>query len=92
MSTNIGYFHTSDFASRLYIHERSLPYSFSFHAFYGKGLRGSIFVRTNLNKNLSTIFKIGSTHYFERKRISSGLQQTDSSTLSEMEIQLQWII
>lgn len=92
MSTNIGYFYTSDFASRLYIHERSLPYSFSFHAFYGKGLRGSIFVRTNLNKNLSTIFKIGSTHYFERKRISSGLQQTDSSTLSEMEIQLQWII
>lgn len=91
-SSNIGYFHTSDFASRLYVYERSMLYNFSFPAFYGKGVRGAIFVKANLHKNLSALLKISNTHYFDRKQISSGLQQISGSNLTDLEFQLQWKI
>ena len=91
-SSNIGYFHTSDFASRLYVYERSMLYNFSFPAFYGKGVRGAIFVKANLHKNLSALLKISNTHYLDRKQISSGLQQISGSNLTDLELQLQWKI
>ena len=58
-SANIGYFHTADFASRLYIYERSMLYSFSFPAFYGEGIRWLMFARANLRKKLSVLLKVG---------------------------------
>ena len=91
-SANIGYFHTADFASRLYIYERSMLYSFSFPAFYGEGIRWSVFARANLRKKLSVLLKVGTTHYFDRKHISSGLQQVNRSELTDVEVQLHWKI
>ena len=35
-SSNIGYFHTSDFASRLYVYERSMLYNLVSQPFMGK--------------------------------------------------------
>ncbi|GAB6976878.1 helix-hairpin-helix domain-containing protein [Prevotella falsenii] len=89
-SANIGYFHTADFASRLYIYERSMLYSFSFPTFYGKGIRWSVFARANLRQNLSVLLKVGTTHYFDRKHISSGLQQINRSEQTDLEVQLHW--
>ena len=63
-------------------------YNFSFPAFYGKGVRGAIFVKANLHKNLSALLKISNTHYFDRKQISSGLQQISGSNLTDLEFQL----
>ena len=91
-SANIGYFHTADFASRLYIYERSMLYSFSFPAFYGEGIRWLMFARANLRKKLSVLLKVGTTHYFDRKHISSGLQQVNRSELTDLEVQLHWRI
>ena len=86
----IGYFQTSDFSSRIYVYERGPLYSFSFPAFFGKGMHYSLFARADLSRHLMCILSSSTSHYFDRDHISSGLQQVNSSTLSGLDIQLRW--
>ena len=86
----IGYFQTTDFASRIYVYERGPLYSFSFPAFFGKGMHYSLFARADLSSRLMIILRSSTTHYFDRDHISSALQQVNSSTLSGLDIQLRW--
>ena len=86
----IGYFQTSDFSSRIYVYERGPLYSFSFPAFFGKGMHYSLFARADLSRHLMCILRSSTSHYFDRDHISSGLQQVNSSTLSGLDIQLRW--
>ena len=86
----IGYFQTTDFSSRIYVYERGPLYSFSFPAFFGKGMHYSLFARADLSRHLMCILRSSTSHYFDRDHISSGLQQVNSSTLSGLDIQLRW--
>lgn len=90
LNVMIGYFQTTDFASRIYVYERGPLYSFSFPAFFGKGMHYSLFVRADLSSRLMIILRSSTTHYFDRDHISSGFQQVNSSTLSGLDIQLRW--
>ena len=85
-----GYFHTDDFASRLYVYERGPLYSFSFPAYYGRGLHGSLFARADLSRRLMLILRTSFTHYSDRDHISSGHQQINSSTMSSLDLQVRW--
>ena len=86
----LGYFHTDDFASRIYIYERRPLYSFSFPSFYGIGLHYALFARADLSPNLMLILQSSTTSYFDRDKISSGLQQINGSTKSDLELQIRW--
>lgn len=86
----LGYFHTDDFASRIYIYERRPLYSFSFPSFYGIGLHYALFARADLSSNLALILQSSTTSYFDRDKISSGLQQINGSTKSDLELQIHW--
>lgn len=86
----LGYFHTDDFSSRIYIYERRPLYSFSFPSFYGIGLHYALFARAELSPNLSLILQSSTTSYFDRDKISSGLQQINGSTKSDLELQIRW--
>ena len=86
----LGYFHTDDFASRIYIYERRPLYSFSFPSFYGIGLHYALFARAELSPNLALILQSSTTRYFDRDKISSGLQQINGSTKSDLELQIRW--
>ena len=86
----LGYFHTDDFASRIYIYERRPLYSFSFPSFYGIGLHYALFARTEVSPNLALILQSSTTSYFDRDKISSGLQQINGSTKSDLELQIRW--
>lgn len=86
----LGYFHTDDFASRIYIYERRPLYSFSFPSFYGIGLHYALFARAELSPNLMLILQSSTTSYFDRDKISLGLQQINGSTKSDLELQMRW--
>ena len=86
----LGYFNTDDFASRIYNYERGPLYSFSFPAFYGEGIRYALFARVDLTSSLLLIAKCGITDYFDRDHISSGLQQIDHSSQTDLELQVKW--
>ena len=89
-SAQIAYFHTDDYQSRLYAYERGLLYSFSFPASYGEGIRYSLHVRAALSTSLLVVAKIGTTDYFDRDHISSGRQQINSSSKTDLELQVRW--
>lgn len=86
----IGYFNTGDYNSRVYVHDPGLLYTFSFASFYGKGLRCALNCKVTASDKLTFVIKGGCTHYFDRDVISSGPQQIDSSTISELEMQMRW--
>lgn len=87
---SVGYFNTDDYASRVYTYEPGMLYSFYFHSFYGHGMRSTLNIRATIGNNLVAIAKLGSTHYFDRSTISSGLQQINSSTQTDLELQVKW--
>lgn len=86
----IGYFHTDDYDSRVYGYEPGMYYSFSFPSYYGHGMRYVLNAKATITDKLVFVAKLGSTHYFDRDVISSGLQQIDSSTRTDLEMQVKW--
>lgn len=86
----VGYFHTGDYNSRVYIYDPGLLYTFSFASFYGNGLRFALNCKVAASDKLTFVIKGGCTHYFDRDVISSGPQQIEGSTISELEMQMQW--
>lgn len=90
LSSWIAYFHTDDYNSRVYTYERGMLYSFSFPAYYGKGVRYALWAKAQVNKHLSLTAKIGTTDYLDRDHISSGLQEIQQSAMTDLEMQLKW--
>lgn len=90
LNATLAYFHTDDYSSRLYAYERGPLYSFSFPAYYGEGIRYALFAKVTALKNLMLIAKLGTTNYFDRDHISSGLQQIDGSSQTDLELQVKW--
>ena len=90
LSGVLGYFHTSDYASRIYAYEPGLLYQMSFGSYYGEGIRYAVVARTDISKHLLVIAKLGTTDYFDRSHISSGLQEISRSSQSEVEVQVKW--
>lgn len=88
LDATVGYFHTDDYASRVYIYERGLMYQFSFPAFFGKGLRGAVVAMADVGSVCRVVAKVGTTHYFDRQTIGSGLQQIDGNSQTDLELQL----
>ncbi len=87
---HIGWFHTDSYDARLYQYERSILYDFFFPAYYGHGLRHSVMLQANVGSRLTAVIKYGTTNYFDRSMISSGLQQVDRSSMTDILLQLRY--
>ena len=86
----VGYFHTDDYESRLYGYEQGVLYAYSYHAFSGEGCRWALMARADIDSHLMLIAHLSTTNYFDRSSISSGLQQIDRSSQTDLEVQLRW--
>lgn len=85
-----AWFHTDDYDSRLYTYERGMLYAFTFPAFYGKGFHATLLARADISRRLMVIAKLSATDYLDRDHISSGLQQIDHSSMTDIEVQVKW--
>ena len=85
---HIGWFHTDSYEARLYQYERSVQYDFSFPTYYGHGLRHSLMLQAAIGLRLKAIIKYGTTNYFDRSTIGSGLQQINRSSMTDILLQL----
>lgn len=86
----VGYFHTTDYDSRVYAFEPSLLYTMSFGSYYGEGIRYALLAKAEIGKHLVVVGKWGTTDYFDRNHISSSYQQIDASSQSDLELQVKW--
>lgn len=90
MGAYVAYFHTDDYSSRIYSYEPGMLYTMSSASYYGHGMRCALVARAEVGRQLLFIAKCGTTKYFDRDHISSGLQQIDSSRQTDVEIQVKW--
>ena len=88
MNVGICYFDTDNYDSRIYTYEQGTLYNFAFTPFFGNGIRYYLHARADIGKHWMFICKFGTTKYFDRNQISSGYQQIDGSSQSNLEIQL----
>lgn len=85
-----AYFHTDDYASRVYSYERGMLYSFYIPSFYGIGTRLAFDVRYDIRKNWMFIAKIGQTKYNDRDQIGTGLDVINSNKKTDIQMQLRY--
>lgn len=90
LNATVGYFHTDDYYSRVYAYERGTLSTFSFPSFQGEGIRYALWGRCDIGKSLTAIAKVGVTDYFDRSVISTGLQQIDRSSQTDIDLQVRW--
>ena len=83
-----AYFHTDDYASRVYSYEKGMLYSFYSPSFYGEGSRYMAHVRWDFNNNWMLIAKYGHTIYYDRKEIGSGLDIIHGKKKQDLQLQL----
>lgn len=85
-----GWFRTDDYDARLYQYERSVAHDFSFPMYYGHGIRLALNIRASLGTHLQMSAKAGTTRYFDRSTISSGLQEISHSSQTDVLLQLRY--
>ena len=90
VSANAVYFATDDYESRIYAYEQSVLYSYAYQTFSGKGFRISLMAHATLGRHITLAAHLGTTHYTDRDVISSGLQQIDSPTKTDLQLQMKW--
>lgn len=85
-----SYYHTDNYASRLYLYEQPMLYEYTSLMLYGHGIRYSFKAHANIGNHLILSAKIGVTNYFDRSSISSSLQEVFASSMTDLFIQLQY--
>ncbi len=92
VSGRIQFFNTANYATRLYAYERDLLYYTSLPAFYGKGLRYYLLIRYKLVKQATVWLKWAQTHNLAGKNDRIGESGEGSASLSELRLQIRWML
>jgi len=85
-----GYFDTDDYDNRVYLYEQGPLHTFGVGQFSGRGLRYWLMARWQVGRQLMVTAKAGTTHYYDRSVIGSGLQQVDASSMTDIDLQIRW--
>ena len=83
-----AFFDTDSYDSRIYSYENDVLYSFSVPAYYGKGSRFYFMTKIKIRKNIDFWFRYSQTYFVDRKVISSGLNEINGNTKSEIKAQI----
>jgi hypothetical protein len=81
---SLGYFHTSDWNTRISIYEKNILYAFSFPNYYGEGIRFYSVVKWKIAKSATLYLKIAHTKYFDRTVISSDLEEIQGKNKTDL--------
>lgn len=90
IDANFGWFNTDDYNSRIYYFEKSVLYDHTSTMYYGQGIHYTLMAKAELGKRLTLAAKMMITNYFDRNFISSGLQQVDRSSMTDLLVQLRY--
>ena len=86
----LAIFQTDDFDTRIYAYENDVLYSFSVPAYYGRGMRWYINTSYEITPRLTLWARYAQTYFADRTVISSGLNEIQGRTRSEVRLQLRY--
>jgi hypothetical protein len=76
------------FDVRLYSYERDVWLSYSFPAYYGKGLRTYIMAQYRLNSKIDIWLRWANTTYADRNRVGYGLESIEGNSRNDIKVQM----
>ena len=88
VSGRYALFQTDDFENRQYVYEKDVLYAFSIPAYGGLGSRNYLLVQYKHNRKWHFWVRYAVTHYRDRKKIGSGLEEIDGNIKSALKLQL----
>ena len=89
-TARLAYFNTDDFNSAIYAYENDLTHQFSIPAYSDSGFRFYLNAQYKWNRHLTTELRLAKTWYTNKTTISSGLDQIDGSTATDIKAQVIW--
>jgi hypothetical protein len=88
LNTRFAVFDTESYNTRVYAYESDILYAFSIPAYYSKGTRFYFNMKYTIAGIVDLWIKYSQTYYADRDVISSGLNQINGNTKSEIKAQL----
>ncbi len=92
LAARMMYFDIDDFESRIYAYESDLRYEFSIPFFSGRGLRYYLRATYRMPNRIILEGRLSQTNYLDdRATISSGNNEIEGSTLTQLKVQLRYL-
>lgn len=88
LSLRYALFDTDSYEERLYAYENDVLYAYSIPAYYYRGSRYYILLKRSITRNLDIWIRFAQTYYNNRQTISSGLDEINGRTKSEIKVQM----
>lgn len=88
VSGRFAVFNTDSYDARLYAYESDVLYAYSIPAYYYKGTRTYLLLKYRLYKNIDLWFRVSQTWYSDKELISSGLEEIQGHTKTDVHAQL----
>jgi len=85
-----GIFETDSYNARIYAYENDVLYAFSIPAYYNRGTRTYLTVRYHVRRGIDVWLRYGLTYYDNVDVISSGLEEIQGNTRSEVKAQVRF--
>ena len=89
-TSRIGLFDTDDFNSRIFAFENDLLYNFSIPSYFNKGIRYYINLRYKPTRSLTMEFRISQSRFRDLDIISSGLNEIQGNTRTDVKAQIRY--
>lgn len=86
----LAWFHTDNYDTRIYAYENDVRFAYSIPFLYGKGIRSYINLRANIARRMSLWAKLSRTWYFDQQTISSGWNEIQGNTRTNVTLELIW--
>lgn len=88
LNMRFAIFDTDSYDARIYAYESDILYAFSIPAYYSKGTRTYFNLKYSIGKYADIWLRYSQTYFSDLDVISSGLNQIDGNTKSEIKVQL----
>ena len=90
LSGRVAFFATDNYDSRQYVYEKDVLYAFSLPAYYDRGTRHYVMLRYALSKNMRVWLRWSQSRFSNTELISSGLNEIQGNTRSEVKAQVMY--
>lgn len=86
----VAYFDTDNSSVVISSFERTPLYVYYKPSFYGQGLRMACSLRYDISRRLMLALKLASTHYIDRDKIGTDLEEIEGSDKTDLNLVLRW--
>lgn len=88
LNMRLQYFETDNYDTRLYAYENDVLYSYSIPPFSGKGFRSYLNINYDVNRHISTWFRIARTVYPGAASVGSGYDEIEGNHKTDYRVQV----